>query len=98
MQFDEVRPEHFTTLSRNPFPHILIDRALQQIAGGSADGSQFRKDVLAAAGWGHGGLTRSASIRPMPAWRSTASARCWKSPRSRTRSWRSWKRTVPRVI
>ncbi|MGR2660548.1 MULTISPECIES: hypothetical protein [Chromobacterium] len=57
MQFDEVRPEHFTTLSRNPFPHILIDRALQQIAGGSADGSQFRKDVLAAAGWSHGGLT-----------------------------------------
>ncbi|MDF0604450.1 hypothetical protein HZU77_002140 [Neisseriaceae bacterium TC5R-5] len=56
MQFDEVRPEHFTTLSRNPFPHILMDRLLLQMAGADADGSQYRKEVLAAAGWKHDGL------------------------------------------
>lgn len=56
MQFDEVQSEHFSSLSRTPFPHVLIERALQQIAGGDANGAQFRKDVLAAAGWPHSGL------------------------------------------
>ncbi|SFZ70239.1 hypothetical protein [Chitinimonas taiwanensis] len=56
MQFDEVQAQHFSSLSRTPFPHVLIERALQQIAGGDANGAQFRKDVLAAAGWPHSGL------------------------------------------
>lgn len=56
MQFDEVKAQHFTSLSRDPFPHVLIERALQQIASGNADGSQFRKDALAAAGWTHSAL------------------------------------------
>ncbi|WP_137937217.1 hypothetical protein [Chitinivorax sp. B] len=56
MEFDEVKPEHFSTLSRNPFPHILIDRALMQIAGGGQSASEFHKKVLAAAGWKHHNL------------------------------------------
>ena len=50
MQFDEVKPEHFSTISRDPFPHILIDRALLQISGGDARAAKFRVDALAAAG------------------------------------------------
>ena len=56
MQFDEVKPEHFSTISRDPFPHILIDRALLQISGGDARAAKFRVDALAAAGWAHSGL------------------------------------------
>jgi len=56
MQFDEVKAQHFTSLSRDPFPHVLIERALQQIAGEDAEGAQFRKDVMAAAGWTHSAL------------------------------------------
>lgn len=56
MEFDEVKAQHFSSISRDPFPHVLIERALQQIAGGDANGAQFRKDVLAAAGWAHSGL------------------------------------------
>lgn len=48
MQFDEVKPEHFSTISRDPFPHILIDRALLQISGGDARAAKFRVDALAA--------------------------------------------------
>ncbi|OWY41008.1 hypothetical protein CEK28_01690 [Xenophilus sp. AP218F] len=56
MEFDEVKPEHFITLSRDPFPHILIDRALMQIAGGGPVASDFHKKALAAAGWKHHNL------------------------------------------
>ena len=56
MQFDEVKPEHFSTISRDPFPHILIDRALLQISGGDARAAKVRVDALAAAGWAHSGL------------------------------------------
>ncbi|GGY17533.1 hypothetical protein [Paludibacterium paludis] len=57
MQFDEVLPQHFITLSRDPYPHILIDTALLQLAGGGAEASQFRLQVLAAAGWRHHAVT-----------------------------------------
>ena len=57
MEFDEVRPEHFSSISRTPFPHVLIDRALQEIAGSNKDPALFRKEALAAAGWKYDGLT-----------------------------------------
>jgi hypothetical protein len=56
MQFDEILPEHFSTLSRTPFPHVLIERALLQIAEGQIDGPKFRNQVLVAAGWKHSNL------------------------------------------
>lgn len=56
MEFDEVKPEHFGMISRNPLPHTLIDRAISQIGGSDVHGAQFRKDALAAAGWKHDGL------------------------------------------
>ena len=56
MVFDEVQAQHFSTLSRNPFPHVLIERALIQLAG-DGDGAKFRNDVMAAAGWKHSNLT-----------------------------------------
>ncbi|HEY9104948.1 hypothetical protein [Chitinimonas sp.] len=55
MQFDEVQAEHFSSLSRNPFPHVLIDRALIQLGGDH--GGPYRNSVLAAAGWIHSNLT-----------------------------------------
>ncbi len=60
MQFDEVMPQHFITLSRTPYPHILIDHALLQLAGGGSEASQFRLQVLAAAGWKHHAVTPMA--------------------------------------
>ncbi|GAB3260372.1 hypothetical protein [Chitinimonas naiadis] len=54
MQFDEVQAEHFSTLSRNPFPHVLIDRALMQLGGENS--GPYRNSVMAAAGWGHSNL------------------------------------------
>ena len=57
MQFDEVKPEHFSTVSRDPFPHTQIDHALLQLAGGGQKASQFRKEVLELAGWKHHNLT-----------------------------------------
>lgn len=56
MQFDEVKAEHFSTISRTPLPHTLIEQALNQLGGGDIDGSNFRKNVLAAAGWKHSAL------------------------------------------
>jgi hypothetical protein len=53
MSFDEVKPEHFNTLSRTPFPHVLIEQALLQVGGGGVDGSKFAKQALTAAGWKH---------------------------------------------
>ncbi|WP_288841316.1 hypothetical protein [uncultured Deefgea sp.] len=53
MPFDEVFPTHFNTLSRNPFPHVLIEQALLQLGGGSVEGSKFAKQALTAAGWRH---------------------------------------------
>ena len=53
MQFDEVLPEHFNTLSRTPFPHVLIEQALLQMGGSGVDGSKFAKQALNAAGWKH---------------------------------------------
>jgi hypothetical protein len=56
MLFDEVQVQHFSSISRDPFPHVLIERALIQIGGGEK-GTQFKNDVLAAAGWTHSALT-----------------------------------------
>lgn len=53
MQFEEVLPEHFRTISRTPFPHILIDRALMQLGGNGPTAAHFHMQVLAAAGWKH---------------------------------------------
>ncbi|WP_203563938.1 hypothetical protein [Deefgea sp. CFH1-16] len=53
MPFDEVFPTHFNTLSRNPFPHVLIEQALLQLGGGGIEGSKFAKQTLTAAGWRH---------------------------------------------
>ncbi|WP_410499581.1 hypothetical protein [Chitinibacter sp. S2-10] len=55
MQFDEVKPEHFTTLSATPFPHVLIERALLQMVPGTnpLEGPKFRNEVMQAAGWKH---------------------------------------------
>lgn len=61
MQFDTVLPEHFTTTSRTPWPHILIDTALRQLAGGGTEGDVFRWSALTAAGWSRGAKTPFAS-------------------------------------
>ncbi|MBM5572733.1 MULTISPECIES: hypothetical protein [Deefgea] len=53
MQFDEIQAVHFNTLSRTPFPHVLLEQALLQLGGGGVDGSKYAKQVLAAAGWRH---------------------------------------------
>ncbi len=55
MEFQESRAEHFTSISREPPPHVLIERALIQIAG-DGDAAKFRNEVLAAAGWKHSNL------------------------------------------
>lgn len=57
MQFNEVLPQHFSTISRDPFPHVLMERALLQMAEGHLDGPKFRNQVLHAAGWKHSNLT-----------------------------------------
>ncbi|QLI81699.1 hypothetical protein HZU75_09240 [Chitinibacter fontanus] len=57
MQFNEVLPLHFSTISRDPFPHVLIERALLQMVPGSLEGPKFRNQVLHAAGWKHSNLT-----------------------------------------
>ena len=46
MQFDTVLPEHFTTASRTPWPHVLIDTALSRLAGGGTEGEAFRRNAL----------------------------------------------------
>ncbi|MBE9608311.1 hypothetical protein [Chitinilyticum piscinae] len=56
MQFDEVLPQHFTTLSRTPWPHVQIDHALLQLPGESKDHNKFRTTALKAAGWQHHNL------------------------------------------
>lgn len=56
MQFDEVKPEHFNTISRTPPPHSQIEQALTQLGGGDVEGTKYRKEVLAAAGWKHSSL------------------------------------------
>lgn len=53
MQFDEIQAAHFNTLSRTPFPHVLVEQALLQLGGGGVEGSKFAKQVLTAAGWRH---------------------------------------------
>ncbi|XZG71591.1 hypothetical protein ACTSKR_06960 [Chitinibacteraceae bacterium HSL-7] len=55
MQFDEVLPSHFTTLSRTPFPHTEIDHVLLKLV--KENGPAFRAKVLLAAGWKHHNLT-----------------------------------------
>ncbi|WP_348946284.1 hypothetical protein ABHF33_07040 [Chitinibacter sp. FCG-7] len=57
MQFNEVLPQHFSTIARDPFPHVLIERALLQMAEGKLDGPKFRNQVMLAAGWKHSNLT-----------------------------------------
>lgn len=57
MEFAEVIPEHFMRISREPPPHILLDRYLMQMAGGGTDVSAFHKEVMSAAGWKHHSLT-----------------------------------------
>ncbi|WP_028455658.1 hypothetical protein [Chitinilyticum litopenaei] len=56
MQFDEVQPQHFTSLSRTPWPHVLIDHALLQLPGEMSDHNKFRTAALQAAGWKHHNL------------------------------------------
>ncbi|QDQ27135.1 hypothetical protein FNU76_12605 [Chitinimonas arctica] len=56
MEFAEVQAQHFSTLSRDPFPHVLIERALLQLVSGEGESAQFRRNVLAAAGWPHSSL------------------------------------------
>jgi len=56
MLYDIVESRHFVTLSRNPYPHVLIEQALLEMGGGGPEGMSFRKKVLAAAGWPHDGL------------------------------------------
>ena len=57
MQFDEVQAAHFGMISRDPFPHVLIERALLQMSDRAVSGAKFRSEVLAAAGWKHSSLT-----------------------------------------
>ncbi|MBV8659640.1 MAG: hypothetical protein JO142_17605 [Burkholderiales bacterium] len=54
--FDEVLAAHFSMISRQPFPHVLIERQLLQMAGDASKANKFRADVLAAAGWRHSSL------------------------------------------
>lgn len=54
---EEVLSAHFMTLRRTPFPHVLIEQRLLAMGGSGPDGMSYRKQVLAAAGWGYDGLT-----------------------------------------
>jgi hypothetical protein len=56
MQFEAVESQHFLTLRRTPFPHVLIEQALLEMGGSGPEGMAYRKKVLAAAGWPHDGL------------------------------------------
>lgn len=56
MMFSEIQAAHFNTISREPMPHVLVERMLLQIAGDQAAGNKFRTEVLAAAGWKHSSL------------------------------------------
>jgi hypothetical protein len=56
MQFEAVESQHFLTLRRTPFPHVLIEQTLLEMGGGGAEGMVYRKKALAAAGWPHDGL------------------------------------------
>lgn len=56
MQYEEVVSQHFLTLRRTPFPHVLIEQALLEMGGSGPEGMSYRKKVLAAAGWPHDGL------------------------------------------
>ncbi|ALP43556.1 hypothetical protein [Aeromonas schubertii] len=56
MTFDEVTPEHFTTFSRVPPPHLQMEQLLMQLGGGGTEGTAFKKKVLLAAGWSHTGV------------------------------------------
>ncbi|WP_374355972.1 hypothetical protein [Chitinimonas sp.] len=55
MEFAEVQAQHFSTISRDPLPHTLIERALLQLSPGE-HAAQLRTEVLAAAGWKHSSL------------------------------------------
>lgn len=55
--FSEVKPEHFTTFSRDPAPHILIENELIKIGGTGTKGIEFKTQVLKQAGWKYGDLT-----------------------------------------
>jgi|GEM_PF-2567913 hypothetical protein len=57
MEFEEVDPTHFSTLRREPFPHVLIEQTLSQMGEGGVRGNNFRKEALNAAGWPFDGLT-----------------------------------------
>lgn len=56
MNFDEVKPEDFTTFSRVPPPHLQMEQLLMQLGGGGTEGTAFKKKVMLAAGWSHTGV------------------------------------------
>ncbi|WP_174872942.1 hypothetical protein [Vogesella oryzae] len=57
MHYETVEPNHFLTLRKTPFPHVLIEQKLLAMAGGGQQGMDFRRKALTAAGWPHDGLT-----------------------------------------
>lgn len=57
MHYETVEAGHFLTLRKQPFPHVLIEQQLLAMGGGGQGGMDFRRKVLAAAGWPHDGLT-----------------------------------------
>lgn len=62
MQYEVIMPNHFLTLRKTPFPHALIEQRLVEMGGGGQAGMDFRKQVLAGAGWGYDGLTPFAKF------------------------------------
>ena len=53
MQFDEVKEEDFMRIGGDKPPHLLIEAALIKIGGEGVQGTEYKKQVLKAAGWKH---------------------------------------------
>lgn len=51
MNIDEVKEEDFMKIGGEPPPHMKIEQALSELAGGGVTGISFKQEALKAAGW-----------------------------------------------
>lgn len=49
--FPEVSPDDFMKITTNRLPHQDIEAELINIGGGGVDGTNFKNDLVKAAGW-----------------------------------------------
>lgn len=55
-EYKEVHPDDFTRFSKETPSYVLIEQTLIELGGGGNAAVNFKKDVLAAAGWKYGKL------------------------------------------